>query len=288
MGIAVNVGLGLALSALIAWVAYRREALSVSGAAGAVVTGTLIFGLGGWVWGGLLITFFVLSTLLSKHRAATKEQLAEKFAKGSRRDLGQVLANGGAGAFAALIYPFVPHPALFFAFAGAMATVNADTWATELGVLSPRSPRLITNGRRVEPGTSGGISLYGTLATLLGGTTIGAAAILYLQVQGAAGGPGVELAGGGSMVPALVIACGLGGLIGSLFDSLLGATFQAIYYTDRRQKETERCVDPDGIPNRLVRGWPWLTNDWVNFLSSLVGAGVGAVVFVIAAMLVGS
>ena len=288
MEIVVNVGLGLVLSTVIALVAYHREALSASGAAGAVVTGTLIFGLGGWVWGSLLITFFLLSTLLSKYRAETKERLAEKFAKGSRRDLGQVLANGGAGAFMAMIYPFVPHPALFFAFAGAMAAVNADTWATELGVLNPRSPRLITNGRRVEPGTSGGISLYGTLATLLGGTTIGAAAILVLLAEGTAGGPGVALAGGRSMVPALMIACGLGGLIGSLFDSLLGATFQAIYYSDRRQKETERRVDPDGIPNRLVRGWPWLTNDWVNFLSSLVGAGVSAIVFVVAARLVGS
>ena len=48
------------LSLLIAAVAYRMHSLSPSGVAGAVVTGTLIFGLGGWAWGLLLIAFFCL------------------------------------------------------------------------------------------------------------------------------------------------------------------------------------------------------------------------------------
>ncbi len=134
---------------------------------------TLIFAAGGWVWGALLITFFVLSSLLSRYRAQFKAGLAEKFAKGSQRDLGQVLANGGMGALLALAHAWLPHPVVLFAFAGAMATVNADTWATELGVLARRSPRLITTGRPVEPGTSGGISLPGTLATLAGGLRLG-------------------------------------------------------------------------------------------------------------------
>jgi uncharacterized membrane protein len=69
----------------------------------------------------------------------------------------------------------------------------------------------------------------------------------------------------------LILAALIGGVIGSLFDSLLGATVQAIYYSPARQKETERKVDADGTANVHKRGWQWLTNDWVNFLSSLVG-----------------
>ena len=88
--------LGLALSSLVAWAGYRREALSLSGAAGAVLVGTMIWGLGGWPWGVTLISFFVLSSLLSHYKAGAKAQVADKFAKGSRRDLGQALANGGA------------------------------------------------------------------------------------------------------------------------------------------------------------------------------------------------
>ncbi|MBN1248068.1 MAG: DUF92 domain-containing protein [Anaerolineae bacterium] len=266
---------GIVLSSLIAAVAYRRQALTGSGAVGAVITGSLIFGFGGWPWGMLLITFFVLSTVLSRYRAGTKEQLAEKFAKGSRRDLGQVLANGGLGTLLALAFALFPHSALLFAFSGAMATVNADTWATELGVLAKRPPRLVTTGRAVEPGTSGAISLLGTLATLAGGGTIGAAAAVFVLLDGLwwsdVVGPGRAPIGW-----LLVATSALGGLAGSLFDSLLGATVQAIYYTRVRNKETERPVDPDGSLNELIRGWRWLNNDWVNFLSSIVGALVSA------------
>ena len=274
-----ELGLGLLISAGIGWAAYRRAALDPSGVAGAILTGTVIFGFGGWVWGMLLITFFVLSSLLSLYKAGLKESLAEKFAKGSRRDLWQALANGGAGALMALAYGLAPHPALFFAYIGAMATVNADTWATELGVLSKRPPRLITTGRIVAPGTSGGISPLGTLATLGGGATIGGAAVAWMAIDGILGGSGIVLAGGdaGATRAALLVAvAALSGLAGSLCDSLLGATVQAIYYSPHRRKETEKVIDPDSTPNEHLRGWRWLNNDWVNFISSLVGAGVAA------------
>jgi uncharacterized protein (TIGR00297 family) len=267
-------GLGIVLSGLIALVAYRRGSLSRSGVAGALLVGTAIFGFGGWVWGTLLVIFFVLSSLLSHYKETAKAGLAEKFDKGQRRDLGQTLANGGAGALLALAYRLHPDPAWLAAFVGAMATVNADTWATELGVLSRHPPRLITTWQTVERGTSGGVSGLGTLATLAGALTIGLAALGGLALDGLFGGPGLALAGW-----ALLPAALLGGLAGSLFDSLLGATVQTIYYSARRHKETEKRIDPDGSPNTRRRGWRWLNNDGVNFVSSLAGALVGVAVW---------
>ena len=78
--------------------AYRRRSLSRSGVLGAVLVGTAIFGFGGWVHGLVLIAFFVGSSLLSHYHVSQKARLAEKFAKGSQRDLGQTLANGGLAA----------------------------------------------------------------------------------------------------------------------------------------------------------------------------------------------
>src|SRR3954465_5644591 len=138
---------GLILTALIGGVAYWRGSLTSSGWLGAIITGTLTFGFGGWAWGVTLIAFFLSSSVLSHFRQARKQALAgEKFEKGGRRDLAQTLANGGIGAALALIYALSGAPvALLAAFAGVMATVTADTWATELGILSPHPPRMITS-----------------------------------------------------------------------------------------------------------------------------------------------
>jgi uncharacterized membrane protein len=66
----------------------------------------------------------------------------------------------------------------------------------------------------------------------------------------------------------------LAGFAGALSDSLLGATLQARYFNDARQLPTERASEADGVVNTHTGGWRWLTNDWVNFLSSLSGAGL--------------
>ncbi len=258
---------GMAFSALIAWVGYRGRSLSPTGVVGAIIVGTLTFGLGGWTWGLLLIAFFISSSFLSHYRKADKRGLAEKFAKTSQRDLGQSLANGGWGAVLAITYFCQPDPILFAAFVGAMAAVNADTWATELGVLSPTPPRLLTTGQRVPVGTSGGVTPLGTIAALGGGLFIGLLAVLLGQVE-AIWGSGPLNGGYLWLVPIGILA----GLAGSTFDSLLGATAQGIYYCSQCQKETESKVHRCGQPTRHLRGWRWLNNDLVNFVSSIVGS----------------
>jgi uncharacterized protein (TIGR00297 family) len=257
--------LGLALAALVASLGYWRGALTLGGAFGALLIGTATFGLGGWAWGALVVLFFVSSSALSRYQQTRKEQFAEKFSKGARRDLGQALANGGAATLLASAHAALPHPALWVAFAGALAAVTADTWSTELGVLSSAQPRLITTGRPVEAGTSGGLTWRGTGAALAGAALIGLGGALFSLMVGEA------------QPASLAVAAALGGLLGSLFDSLLGATVQAIYYCPHCDKETERYpLHTCGTATRQVRGWRWLDNDWVNFLSSVVGAAVAA------------
>ena len=268
--IALQTLLGLVLSVIIGYVGYRRQSLSGSGMLGAVLVGTLIFGLGGLAWGFLLVVFFVSSSALSHFKEAGKAAVAEKFSKGSRRDLAQTLANGGVGALAAICNALWPHPLWWAGYVGAIASVNADTWATELGVLSRTAPRLISTGKPVEPGTSGGLTAVGTLAALGGAALIGLVAA------------GFDLAAGQPLarVVLLVIIASAAGLAGSLADSLLGATVQAIYYCDACHKETERHpFHSCGTPTRQIRGWRWMNNDWVNFLSSLVGALLAAGLF---------
>ena len=255
---------GFLCAAIIAFVAYRAHSLSRSGAWAALAEGTIIFGLGGWPWAVLLLAFFISSSALTRAFAKRKAVLNEKFDKGGQRDIGQVLANGGIASIFAGLHFFFPQAAwAWLAFAASMAAVNADTWATELGVLNPSMPRLITSWRPVERGTSGGISVFGTLAAAGGAALIAILAGLvrpsgtYWTVTGFAF---------------------LGGLLGSLFDSLLGATVQAIYRCPHCDKETEKHpLHTCGAQTIQVRGWKWLNNDMVNVGCALVGAVIGMV-----------
>jgi uncharacterized protein (TIGR00297 family) len=268
--------LGFLLSLLIAAVAYRAHSLSASGALAAIAEGTLIFGLGGWAWGLLLIAFFVSSSALSRVKGARKAGLAEKFAKTGRRDASQALANGGLGAALAVLSIFVLDTTpLFFAFVGAMAAVNADTWATELGVLSPRPPRLITTGRQAAVGTSGAISAWGLVAAAAGALFIGVCAAIFVVF-----GPDDPNLSYLSLSLLVWIAL-LAGLVGALFDSLLGATVQGIYWCERDQKETEKRIHTCGESTRLLRGWAWMDNEWVNFLCSCAGAVAAWLLFML-------
>ena len=253
--------IGLCLGALIGLLARRAGALTRGGAWAAALTGGLIFGLGGLDWAILLLAFFISSSAWSRAFASRKATLTEKYAKGSQRDWGQVLANGGLGALLVVVNALYPGGAwLWVAYAGALAAVNADTWATELGVFSPSPPRLITTGTGVERGTSGGVTPLGYLAALGGsGLIAGLAGLLRANIYPAAA--------------ILVGVVTLGGLVGTTLDSILGATIQAIYYCPQCQKETERHpLHTCGTGTTLLRGYRWLDNDLVNFFCSLVGA----------------
>jgi len=249
--------LGLLLSGLIGGIAVRAEALSRSGWLGAVLVGTAVFGFGGWPWALLLIAFFTSASALTRSGARWKAAAGRDFAQGGRRNLGQALANGGVGAALAILWGLSPHPALWWMFAGSLAAVTADTWATEVGLLSRRPPRRLLDGRPVPPGTSGAVTGVGTLAGALGAVGIGLLAVGLSPVGGSLG---------------MALAVGLAGGLGMGLDSLLGATVQGVYWCDRCGKETERPVHGCGQPARPLRGWRWLTNDGVNALAALAGA----------------
>lgn len=185
-----------------------------------------------------------------------KQGLNEKFSKGHERDAGQVFGNGGLATAFVLVHALYPESNLaWIGFAAALAAVNADTWATELGVLNPTPPIMITDLRkRVEKGTSGAISFFGTLASLMGSAVIALPASFFT--------------GNWSLFPIITLA----GLAGSLFDSFLGATVQAMYFCPTDQKETEKHpFHTCGTETDHIRGWKWLNNDWVNFACGAFG-----------------
>lgn len=270
--------IGLATGIAIAYLAYRAEVLDRSGAFAAGVLGIIVFGLGGVSWALVLLTFFISASGISKLFQARKSALKGNFAKGSKRDAWQVSANGGVGGAIVLAFIVLNHfipdagllPALWLGYAASFAAANADTWATELGVLNPGQTVLATSFKQVLPGTSGGISLVGSLAAVTGSALVAGMAGFCSWM---------------GWVPVLTIPLWLqfltitfSGFLGSVVDSILGATIQVVYKCPACQKETEQHpIHACGTETIHKRGLPCLNNDWVNAACTFSGGIAGIV-----------
>lgn len=263
---------GFVISGLFAVLLQRGNSLTLGGRLAAVLLGTVIYAFAGLPWLAIALVFFVSSSFLSNFKSSQKEKLSDKFEKVGARDFWQVLANGGLSAIFAIASNFLNPAAAFAAFVGIIASVNADTWATEIGVLSKKKPRLVTTGKPVETGTSGAISLIGTLATIAGAFLIGITALFVL--------PFIVFAGESKFTASFIVLIAVvAGLAASVTDSVLGAMIQAKYYCNRCRKETERHIHSCGARTKLVRGFPFFDNDAVNLASSMLGAVVATALY---------
>lgn len=259
----LRLAFGAVAAGIVAALGYQRRALSEDGAVAAWLVGTVIVAFGGWWWGVLTVLFFGSSTALGRIGPHRPER--ERQARGNRRDLVQVGANGGIAALLASLAAAGDRELLFVAFAGALAAATADTWATELGRFSRVAPRSIVSGLAVAPGASGGVTRVGTAGALGGALLIGGIAGL---------GVGRGWAEAGMPALALVAIVTGAGFSAALFDSVLGAALQATYRCPRCQEETESPVHRCGEEAILVRGIPAVTNDIVNLLATLGGAAL--------------
>ncbi|RKN84932.1 DUF92 domain-containing protein [Paenibacillus ginsengarvi] len=275
--------IGLAGSLVIAGAAYAKRSLSGSGFAAAVLLGTVLYGFGSAVWFGTLIAFFISSTLLSRWKRKAKEAAESSYEKSGRRDAGQVAANGGLALLLCVAGALWQHPLWWYAFLGVMASVTSDTWATEIGGLSRSRPRSILSGKHVPAGTSGGVSAVGLAASMAGGLFIGLIGWLLFTAIPGQPDPVAGTAAGSSGWTRLATWAVLGlvsGTIGSLADSLLGATVQTMYRCSVCGREIEQkrhC----GRTAARIRGYAGWNNDAVNVAGSLAG-GVAAVLLALA------
>lgn len=151
-----------------------------------------------------LAALLVLTTAATRIGRARKSRLGA--AEGEYgRDSAQVLANIGVAAMVVSL----PFPWNAVAATGALAESAADTLASEIGILQTRERvRLITGGT-APAGADGGVTVAGTAAAALGATCVAAMATLTLGLPWATGA-----------------VCGLAGIAGCFFDSLLGATLE--------------------------------------------------------------
>jgi uncharacterized protein (TIGR00297 family) len=248
---------GTAVSLVVSFVGRRAHALSTSGAVAGIVFGSIAIA-AGWSWGLLLLSLFASVTLLSRIRAAEKaKRVGAMVEKGAERDGAQIIANGAVFSTAALLSLISPATGWYSIGAGALAFSAADTWATEIWILSPGDPYSITGGR-VPVGTSGGVSLMGTLGAIAGA--------LFIAIEAMFAAWPVSFAG--------VV---LGGIVAALTDSFIGATLQERRWCNRCEKATERTIHDCGTQTIINGGISGLDNDAVNAACSVIGALIALV-----------
>jgi len=194
------------------------------------------------------------------------------------------MANGGLGTFIAAVYIYFgqqvssdsskvfccsldSHGDYFFLlcfsiFFGTYAACNGDTWASEIGVLSKGDPLLLTRCRRVPKGTNGGISFLGTAASLAGGLFLGFTVSLVDWFICSNCFPDRSR----SLWWMLIAVGSFAGFVGSMIDSLLGATLQFSGWDPRKKK----VVETPSTHVQAICGYDVLSNNQVNFVTALL------------------
>ncbi|HAP37153.1 MAG TPA: DUF92 domain-containing protein [Bacteroidetes bacterium] len=248
--------IAIALAAVIGIISVYFKFLAVSGSVATFLLATIVYGVGGWKWTTPILTFFIVSSLLSKLGKIHKKKFEIIFDKTDKRDAGQVAANGGVAGIIIILWHFFPeNTELFYFYLASIAAVTADTWGTEIGTLWKGKPRSIVTLQSVEPGTSGGVSLQGTFGALIGAMIVTVSAVVTSNSD--------------FSIP-LIAAIVISGMLGSFIDSLFGATIQAQYKTPDG-KITEK-TSVNGVQTTLVRGIRLIDNDMVNWICALSGA----------------
>ena len=192
----------------------------------------------------VLISFFVGALIVDKIKKR-RVKVDDITLKEGTRDLIQVIANGLIPLVMAVMYSYTLHPAFLIAYVATLAEAFADTAASGFGVFS-KNTYDIFKLRKCECGMSGGVSLVGTLAGLVGAGILS----LYLMI----------------FDWKLALLSTATAFLGVIFDSFLGSLFQIKFRCNACGKLTEKHNHCEK-PTTQVAGFAFFDNDVVNLLS---------------------
>ena len=310
----------LAIATYLGCSGYNKGSLSPTGALTASLVGYATMANPFLGYGLTLITFYLTGSRATKFKASIKASLethspTDSISVEKKRDISsgnrsatQVLCNSLTAMIAALAFRVynsgvtgpdpmgkatvgvaggvgVSNALLTLVIGGHFGACMGDTLASELGILSNSSPRLITAPwRRVPKGTNGGVTLLGLSVSALGGTLIGLVTSLSLALHYYwYPSPNNNLGTYAKITALLTVS----GLFGSLLDSVLGATLQQTLYNKGSGKvlvgqitdvlDGKKQDDPNVSWERIT-GANVLSNNGVNFVASGVCAILTAVV----------
>ncbi|MHC1737509.1 MAG: DUF92 domain-containing protein [Ignavibacteriaceae bacterium] len=243
---------GILLGGIAGFVSYKLKFLTKDGAVAAFLLAAFVYGYGGWKWTVPILTFFILSSLISKARKKKNRKVDDYFDKTGTRDYLQVLANGGIAGALVLVYYIYKAEVIYLAYLVFVAAACADTWSTEIGNIFRGKTVSIITFKPVHPGVSGGVSVQGFIGGLAGAAAVVFSAFAWIDIH---------------HIFALIII----GFLGTVTDSIIGATLQQHYRCEKCGIITERKHHCDA-PTSKYFGLRYIDNDAVNLLSCTISA----------------
>jgi len=241
----------------------KLKILDFKGTVISIFMGNLIYlvtGIEGFI---LVIEFFIIGFICTRFKFKQKRKKGIAQEKGGIRSWENVIANGFAFSLFGTLYFFTNIESFLAAFIASIAIATGDTLATEIGLLSSNKPRLITNFKEVETGKSGGITLLGSIASIIG--------IIIITIS--------SWIIGFSFNNYSIMAIMIGSFLGIIIDSVIGATIQAQYYCDECKKFTELQIHHEK-KNRLISGFGFVDNNIVNLLATTIGSGLSILIII--------
>ena len=245
----------LSITLLVLITAYYLCAITLQGLAVALLLGIILFLTGGWLCFTALVVFFILGSMVSRFGKKRKASAADLHEREGARSTAQVLANGLPALIFAVLYCASGRKSCLLAVFACFASTAADTFASEVGMLSAREPVSILTWKKVQRGMSGGVTLLGVLGSAIGACFISVLAIPDFGIFG-------------------MLICVLTGIGSALLDSVFGEAFQAKYQMKQKEGKTgmsmteRRTIDGEAL--ELAKGIKWVNNDVVNFVSVFI------------------
>ena len=206
--------IGFFINFILIYIFCKIPLMTKGGWISAGILGTILWGCLSWQGWMSVVIYLLFGSLVTKIGFKFKKEqgIAEK--RGGRRGPENVWGSAATGLFLAIMTKYNAANVEIFkvGFAASFAAKLADTFGSEIGKRFGKDTYLITSLKKVERGTEGGISIEGTLASVLGSIFM-AFIMLFLSII--------------SINHFIVVI--VSGFLATLSESIIGAKFQNKY-----------------------------------------------------------
>lgn len=246
----------LFIAMIILLIAYKTKSISLDGMVAAILTAMVLYALGGPYLGVGLLTFFILGSIISKIKNDSKKEGEKIQEHSAARNWVQVLSNSLPASilmWLSLLLPEQQSILLLLSF-GVFSAAAADTFSSEIGMLSTGKVYDIITFKPVKNGVSGGVTIIGLMAGLLGSFLLSLLAIKLFSWHD-------------------ILFITILGFIGSIIDSVLGSILQRKYVNALGHYQDVPYQEGD----KPVGGVTWISNNEVNMISLFFVVVIGYV-----------